>query len=217
MSYLLYVGVTLLIAVVDSFYKDAPGYTLTNIALRVVVLLPLLSSITEGASQYARVLRRTLWLVMVADVLLPLYFPAGMVAFLVVHVLNVRNFWRYAEIRRGRTVSVVVPGVAAYGASVFLYCRFLYPSMDDVFRVMVGLYLVPIASALSLSVTVCVQKRARWSVLAGMGMFLFFCTDFQVAAEFLTDISIPCYGLVNALTYYGGLLLLSLATRLIRD
>ena len=70
MSALLYAVFTALIATVDSVYRDAPAYTVTNIALRIAVLLPLLFSIVGGASRYTRALRRTLWWVMVADVLL---------------------------------------------------------------------------------------------------------------------------------------------------
>ena len=217
MPYLLYLGVTLLIAGVDSFVKGAPSYTPINIALRVLVLLPLLFAIARGTSTYARLLRRTLWGVMVADVLLPLHFPAGMGAFLVVHLLNVHNFYRHVEVQRGRVGSLVVPALFAFPLAIYLYVRFLYPAMDPVFRVLVGVYLVPIALALSLSITSWAQRRARWSLLAAVGMFLFFWTDFQVAVEFLTEIRMPHYGLVNALIYYGGLLLLSEATGAARD
>ncbi|MCA9636985.1 MAG: hypothetical protein KC420_13245 [Myxococcales bacterium] len=209
MPYLLYLGVALLIAGVDSFFKGAPSYTPINIALRVLVLLPLLFAIARGTSTYARLLRRTLWGVMVADVLLPLYFPAGMAAFLVVHLLNAHNFYRHVELRRDRVGSVVVPALFAFALAIFLYVRFLYPAMDPLFRVLVGVYLVPIALALSLSITSWAQRRTRWSLLASAGMFLFFCTDFQVAVEFLTDMRIPYYGLVNAVIYYGGLFLMS--------
>ncbi|MEZ4381382.1 MAG: lysoplasmalogenase family protein [Nannocystaceae bacterium] len=209
MPHLLYVGVVVVIAWVDSFLKGEPSYTPINVALRVVVLLPLLLSIARGASTYARLLRRALWCVMIADVLLPLLFPAGMAAFLVVHVLNADNFYRHVELRRGRVASVVVPAVLAFALAVFLYVRFLYPAMDPLFRVLVGVYLVPIALALALSITSWAQRRERWTLLASLGMLLFFCTDFQVAVEFLTDMHIPYYGVVNALVYYGGLLLLS--------
>ena len=100
----------------------------------------------------------------------------------------------------------------AFALAIFLYVRFLYPAMDPLFRVLVGVYLVPIALALSLSITSWAQRRTRWSLLASAGMFLFFCTDFQVAVEFLTDMRIPYYGLVNAVIYYGGLFLMSEAT-----
>jgi hypothetical protein len=135
-----------------------------------------------------------------------------MAAFLVVHLLNAYNFSRHVELRRERIASVVVPALLAFGLAIFLYVRFLYPAMDPLFRVLVGAYLVPIALALALSITSWAQRRTRRSLLASAGMFLFFCTDFQVAVEFLTDTSIPYYGLSNALIYYGGLLLLSEAT-----
>ena len=35
--------------------------------------------------------------------------------------------------------------------------------------------------------------------------------------EFLTDTKLPYYGVVNALTYYSGLLCLSLASRMAPD
>lgn len=212
MPYLLYLCVILLIAGVDSFFKGSPAYTPVNVALRVLVLLPLLLAIARGTSTYARLLRRTLWVVMAADVLLPLFFPAGMAAFLVVHLLNAHNFYRHVELRRGRIGSVVVPALFAFGLAVFLYLRFLYPAMDPLFRALVGVYLVPIALALALSITSWAQRRTRRSLLASAGMLLFFSTDFQVAVEFLTDTRIPYYGLSNALIYYGGLLLMSEAT-----
>jgi hypothetical protein len=217
MPSLIYMGITLLIAAVDSFYRESAGYTVINIVLRVIVLLPLLSVIIRGTSGYARMLRRTLWLVMVADILLPLSFPAGMIAFLFVHIFNALNFYHHIEFRRGRIWSIVAPGAMAYGVSLLLYGYFLYTSMDDVYRVLVGLYLVPIALAWSLSITCGVQNRSRWSLVAAAGMSLFFCTDFQVAARFLANIQIPSYGLVNALSYYGGLLLLSVSSQMIEE
>ena len=60
MSTLLYVVLTLLVAAVDSADRDAPIVTLTNIVLRVAVLLPLLFSVLGGASRYTHTLRRTL-------------------------------------------------------------------------------------------------------------------------------------------------------------
>ena len=200
MPYLLYIGTTLLIAAVDSLYREAPAYTAVNILLRILVLLPLLLAIVQGTSRYARTLRRTLWLVMAADILLPLYFPAGMLVFLLVHVLNTANFAQYTALRRDRLASIVLPGILAYSVSILLYAFLLYPAMDDLFRILVGLYLVPIALAWALSITCWVQHRSRWSGLAAAGMLLFFFTDLPVAAAFLADVQIPAYGLVNALT-----------------
>ncbi len=213
MPTVLYVALTLVIAAFDSFFKDWGGYTAVNILLRVLVLLPLIFAVVKSIYRYARVLRRTLWVVMAADIRLPLFFPAGMGAFLVVHLLNAYNFSQSVDLRRDTLRSVVLPAVFALAVSLGLYGWFLYPSMDNLFRVLVGVYLVPIALAWGLSLSAWVQTRSRWSVLAGLGMFLFYCTDFQVAAEFLTDIAIPAYGVVNALSYYGGLLLLGLAAR----
>ena len=211
MSTLVYVVLTLLIAVVDSAYKDAPIYTLTNVVLRVAVLLPLLFSVLGGASRYAHALRRTLWWVMVADVLLPLFFPAGMLVFLFVHVLNARNFAQHVTLKP--SPSVILPGLLVSALGLWLYAVFLFPTMEDIFRALVGLYLIPIALAWSLSITSALQRPARWSVMATSGMALFFFTDFQVAMELLTTNKIPYYGVVNALSYYSGLYLLSLASR----
>jgi YhhN family len=217
MSALLYAVFTLLIATVDSVFRDAPAYTVTNIVLRIAVLLPLLFSIVGGASRYTRALRRTLWWVMVADVLLPLYFPAGMIVFLFVHVLNAHNFYQHVELKRERWRSVALPGLLVGALGVWLYLVFLFPTMENIFRVLVGLYLIPIALAWSLSITSALQSRAPWAVMATAGMSLFCFTDFQVAMEFLTDTKFPYYGVVNALTYYSGLLCLSLASRMTPD
>lgn len=208
----LYLGLTLIIAAVDSYLREESFYTGVNIALRVAVLLPLLFAITQGKSRYAVLLRKTLWIVMLADTLLPVYFPAGMAAFLGVHALNVRNFAQFVNIRQDTLRSVVAPGIVAFGTAIALYLLVLYPSLDDTFKILVGLYIAPIASAWSLSITSHIQTKTRWTRTACIGMSLFFLTDFQVATQFLTDINIPHYGLVNAITYYTGLFLMSQAT-----
>lgn len=208
-----YAVIVLVIAVVDSVLKGTAIYLPLNLALRVLVLLPLIFGIVQGTSTYARWMRPTLWTVMVADILLPLFFPAGMVAFLVVHLLNAYNFLQHIELRRERVGSLAVPAVVAFGAALFLYKVFLFPTMDAFFRVLVAIYLAPIALALSLATTCAVQLRSRWAITAAAGMFLFFCTDFQVAVEFLTPVSIPAYGVINALTYYAALLLMSVPTQ----
>ncbi len=212
---LVYFGLTLIIAVFDTLYKQAPYYTMTNVALRVVILLPLILVIVKGRSRYADLLRRTLWVTIIADSLLPVVFPAGMVAFLIVHLLNSGNFYRHVEFARARLPSIIVPALIAYGVALALYVFALLPELDEVFTVLVGVYLIPIALAWSLSITNYLQRRTRWARMASLGMLLFFLTDFQVAVEFLTTTSIPYYGVVNAVTYYTGLFLMSRATRYI--
>ncbi|MEL6343023.1 MAG: lysoplasmalogenase family protein [Myxococcota bacterium] len=206
---LIYFGLMVIIAIFDSLFKGESFYTIVNIALRVCIILPLIFCIVKGTSEYAKTLRKTLWVVIVADVLLPVYFPLGMVAFLVVHVLNIYNFSQYIEVNRGFEMSVIVPGIVALSVSLSLYLFVLFPSMDAVFRVLVGVYLFPITLAWSFSITNYVQNRTRWALITSTGMFLFFFTDFQVAVEFLTSVEIPYYGVVNACTYYLGLFLMS--------
>lgn len=208
-----YAVIVLVIALVDSALKGSAIYLPLNLALRVLVLLPLIFSIVQGKSTYARWMRATLWMVMVADILLPIFFPAGMMAFLIVHLLNAYNFLQHIEVRSARVGSLALPAVFAFGTALFLYKVFLFPTMDTFFRVLVAVYLVPIALALSLATTCAVQRRSRWAITAAAGMLLFFCTDFQVAVEFLTPASIPAYGVINALTYYAALFLMSVPTQ----
>jgi hypothetical protein len=217
MPTLLYLATTLAIALVDSFLKESSAYTVVNVTLRVAILLPLLFSVAETSSRYGRRLRWTLWTILVADVLLPLYFPAGMGVFLIVHLLNAANFHQYVALRRDTLHTVVLPGVLTLALSLALYRFVLFPTMDGFFRVLVGIYLLPIALATSLAISSFLQGRAPWAGVAAAGMSLFYATDVQVAAEFLTDLRIPLYGLVNALTYYGGLYLMARATHGIRD
>ncbi len=217
MSSLVYFGLTLIIAVVDTLFKQEPWYTVTNIALRIVIILPLIFAVIKGRSQYADLLRRTLWVVIIADSLLPVVFPAGMIAFLIVHILNSYNFYQHVELARARLASVIVPAVIAFGVALALYVFTLLPALDELFSVLVGVYLVPIALAWSLSITSYVQSRTRWARAASLGMLLFFLTDYQVAVEFLTKTSISYYGLINAVTYYAGLFLMSHATRYISE
>ncbi|MFO0003253.1 MAG: lysoplasmalogenase family protein, partial [bacterium] len=169
MPHLLTLALTLVIALVDSTLKGTPAYTPLNIALRLLILLPLAFGVTVGASPYAGRLRRTFGLVAVADALLPVVFPAGMAAFLVVHLLNAHNFWQEVELRRGRWASVLLPAAGALGLALFLYVRFLFPTMDAFFRVVVAVYLVPIAAARGLAVTGWVLSRARGAARAAAG------------------------------------------------
>ena len=213
---LVYFGLALVIAVIDTLFKQAPFYTATNIALRVVIILPLILVIVRGRSKYADLLRTTLWITIVADSLLPVVFPAGMIAFLIVHILNSYNFYRCVDFTRARLASIIVPALVTYGVALALYIFALLPELDEVFKILVGVYLVPIALAWSLSITNYLQNRARWARAATIGMLLFFLTDFQVAVEFLTEMDIPNYGVINAATYYAGLYLMSRATRYIQ-
>lgn len=208
-----YFGLTLIIAIFDSFFKQAPYYTIVNVTLRICILLPLIFVIIKGQSKYANVLRKTLWLVVLADILLPVYFPAGMIVFLFVHLFNSYNFYQYIELSRKKILSIIIPGIITFGIALSLYFFVLFPSLEEMFQILVGVYLVPIALAWSFSITNSVQNQTRWTQLTSIGMFLFFFTDFQVAAEFLTSIKIPLYGTVNAFTYYSGLYLMSYPTK----
>ena len=198
---LVYVLITAVVGLFDHFAREASFYTVVNVCLRVLVLLPLLFGVARGTSRYARLFRTTLWLVLLADVLLPLVFEAGMLTFLVVHLLNVVNFAKEVERRHSWLPGLVGPLLGTFALAVILYGTFLYPAMDGFFRVIVGVYLVPITLAWSLSITAWIQHRTAWSLQVAAGMSLFFLTDFQVAAQLLAHLDIPLYGLVNAVTY----------------
>jgi len=182
MSKAIYFGLMVIIAIFDSFFKGASYYTIINIALRICILLPLILVIVNGSSRYATVWRKTLWVVLLADGLLPLYFPLGMIAFLIVHILNSYNFYQSIEVSSAQWISVVLPGLVTFVVALSLYFFVLFPSLDDVFRILVGVYLLPITLALSFSITNCVQNQTRWALLTSIGLFLFFFTDFQVHA-----------------------------------
>lgn len=217
LAQVLYFGLALAIGINDTYFKNAPHYTATDILLRVLILLPLIFVIVQGKSKYANVLRKTLCLVMLADVLLPLAFPAGMVVFLIVHIFNSYNFSQYIEFSKEKLLSILIPLLVTYGVALSLYFFFLFPKEGKLYEILTGVYLIPVTLAWSFSITNRVQNKTTWALLTSIGMFLFFLTDFQVAAEFLASANIPLYGFVNAFTYYIGLYLLSAPTKAVTE
>lgn len=209
---IVYFGLTLIIALVDSFFKSSSFYLVTNVILRICILFPLILVIVRGQSRYANVLRKTLWCVMLADALLPIYFPAGMAVFLVVQLLNCYNFYQHIEVSQEKLSSLLFPGIVAFATALSLYFFVLLPSLEPLFKILVGVFLFPLSLAWSLSLTNYIQHKTKWALLTSIGMSLFFFTDFQVAFELLTKYHIPLYGFLNAFTYYIGLYLMSQPT-----
>lgn len=213
----IYFGLALIIAINDTFFRNAPHYTLVDVILRISILLPLIFIVVKRNSNYARVLYITLWIVLVADTLLPITFPLGMAVFLIAHMFNCYNFSQYIRFCKEKLPSILLPALFAYAVAFGLYFYFLFPNENLLFKIFTAIYLVVITLAWSFSMTNYVQNKTRWALIASLGMFLFFCTDFQVAYEFLANGNIRRFGFVNAFTYYTGLFLMSKATWYVQD
>jgi hypothetical protein len=213
----IYFGLALIIAINDTFFISAPHYTVIDVILRISILLPLLFAIVQKNSKYAKVLYITLWIVLLADATLPIFFPLGMGIFLIAHLFNIYNFSQYIEFCKEKLLSILLPALLAYGVAFGLYFYFLFPNESLLFQIFTAVYLLVITLAWSFSMTDYVQNRIRWALMASLGMFLFFCTDFQVAYEFLAQGDIPNFGFINAFTYYIGLFLMSKATWYIQE
>ena len=213
----IYFGLMLIIGINDTFFKNAPHYTITNILLRISILLPLIFLIVQKNSKYAKVLYITLWIVLLADTLLPVIFPLGMGIFLIAHLFNTYNFSQYIDFCKEKLLSILLPALLAYGVALGLYFYFLFPHESVFFKILTAVYLLVITLAWSFSMTNYVQHKLRWAFMASLGMFLFFYTDFQVAYQYLAHGNIRNFGFVNAFTYYIGLFLMSKATWYVQD
>ncbi len=212
-----YFGLALIIAINDTFFIGAPHYTIIDVILRISILLPLIFVVVQRNSKYAKVLYITLWIILLADTMLPIVFPVGMGIFLVAHLFNSYNFSQYIDFCKEKLFSILLPAIFAYGVAFGLYFYFLFPHENTLFKIFTAIYLLVITLAWSFSMTDYVQNKARWSFMASLGMFLFFCTDFQVAYEFLAQGHIRNFGFVNAFTYYAGLFLMSKATWYVQE
>ncbi|MBK03145.1 MAG: hypothetical protein CL920_33170 [Deltaproteobacteria bacterium] len=212
---IVYFGLALIIAINDTFFKQAPHYTIADIILRISILLPLIFFVVQGKSKYAKVLYITLWIVLLADTLLPVSLPLGMGVFLVAHLFNSYNFSQYIDFCKEKLLSILLPALFAYGVALGLYFYFLFSHENLLFKIFTAIYLVVITLAWSFSMTNYVQSKAKWALMASIGMFLFFCTDFQVAYTSIAEQKIPFEGFVNAFTYYTGLFLMSKATQFV--
>ncbi|MGN0428186.1 MAG: lysoplasmalogenase family protein [Agathobacter sp.] len=140
-----------------------------------------------------------------ADILLELYFPAGVVAFLCAQILFLVNLKSYANFGI-LTVLVLAAIILLFVISYKNYLKELGA------LVFVGIiYVAALGSVCAMNITWAVQARTIAAILSGLGGLLFVSSDYILASTFFKIRKTEKWQTFILVTYYSAVYLFALA------
>jgi hypothetical protein len=183
------------------------------LAMRFALMLPLIAIIvvSDNNRRYRMLMLVSFLFVLFADIILPFGFIFGMLAFMLVHLVNALNF---VLLYRRFGEKEIFAGLIIVPLLLLGYYFFIYIMMPSSFTKPITLVYAIVISfsvyrAFCLLYSLELVKIGAFA--AFLGAMLFYICDIQVGYNILVE-QYSWFYISNAVIYYGALFLLAVST-----